>query len=52
MDSIENFDVKGKINSEKLKLNKYELEISNKPGDKKQITFALKSAEQNILSGS
>lgn len=52
IDSIENFEIKGKVNSEKLKLNKYELDISNKPGDKKQITFALKSADQNILSGS
>jgi len=51
-ESIDNFDIKAKIDSEKLKLNKYDLAIASKPGEKKQITFSLKSADQNIVSGS
>lgn len=54
IDTVDSFAIKGHVNSEKLKLNNYQLEVANDPGqgDKKKITFSCKTADQNILSGS
>ncbi|KAG5899642.1 hypothetical protein JTB14_036015 [Gonioctena quinquepunctata] len=51
--NIENFFLKGNVNSPALKLNKVTFEAQNKPGKTgKRIQVTIKSAGKNILAGS
>ncbi|CAG9820471.1 unnamed protein product, partial [Phaedon cochleariae] len=53
VDTIENFNIKGNVNSPALKLNKISFEAHNQPGKTgRKIQVVVKSANQNLMSGS